>query len=155
LTKQLNIAVADAGFCVQSASAATVGHIPFLLGGGSSWLNGIYGLAIDTFVSARVITATKGLVTASSTENPDLFWALKGAGQFFGLVIEVTVKIFPADEEGITSWTCIFSPENIEELGNILEKMANGEGASRSPGMSMLMAAPGTAKVSLVRDRVK
>jgi FAD/FMN-containing dehydrogenase len=110
-------------------------------------MTGMYGLAIDQLISARVITATKGLVTASEIENEDLFWALKGAGQFFGLVTEVTVKMFPF-EQNITTWTCIFLPSQVKEVGAVLETLAHGPEASRSPGMTAIMAPPGQTNVS-------
>lgn len=146
LTKQLNVTVADAGFCIQTPAASAVGYIPFLLGGGSTWLAGMYGLAVDSLLSARVVTAVKGLVTASETENEDLFWALKGAGQFFGLVTEVTVKIFPLKQK-ITTWSCIFAPSQIKEVAGALEILANGDDVVKSPGMAAILAPPGQAEV--------
>lgn len=123
-----------------------MGYIPFLLGGGNTWLSGMYGLAIDNLLSARVVTASKGLVTASATENPDLFWALKGAGQFFGLVTEVTVQIYPMEQK-ITTWTCIFKAEQIKDVAEVVEKLANGLDSAKSPGMAGVMAPPGQTKV--------
>jgi FAD/FMN-containing dehydrogenase len=146
LTKQLNEAVDKVGFCIQTAGASTVGYIPFLLGGGSTWMTGMYGLAVDNLISARIVTATKGLVVASETENADLFWALRGAGQFFGIVTEVTTKMFPLDHK-ITTWTTIFLPSQIKEVAAALEVLANGPEAVRSPGMAAILAPPGHTAV--------
>lgn len=145
--KTLNIAVASEGFVVQSPTGGAVGYIPFLLGGGSSILAGMYGMAVDSLVSAKVITATKGLVTAAADENPDLFWALKGAGQFFGVVVEVTVNIYKL-EWPVISWTCIFLPGQIEEVAGALEGVVNGADAF-SPGMCAVLVLPGQTKVTL------
>ncbi len=82
-------------------------------------------MAVDSLVSARIMTATKGLVTVSEKKNTDLFWALKGAGQFFGIVTEVTVKIYPVDHP-IIAWTCIFLPSQIKDVADVLEGIANG-----------------------------
>ena len=130
LTKQINEAVSKIGYCIQGAGASSVGYIPFMLGGGSTWMTGMHGLAVDNLISARVVTATKGLVVASESENSDLFWALKGAGQFFGLVTEVTTKIFPFEQK-ITTWTCIFLPSQIKEVSAVLETLANGDDVAR------------------------
>lgn len=146
ITKEFNVAVAKAGFYTPSAGASAVGYIPFLLGGGLSWLNGIYGLAVDNLLSTRIMTATKGLVNASETENSDLFWALKGAGQFFGIVTEVTTKVFPI-EESMVSWVCIYPPSQVKDVGEVLERLANGQNAARSPGMAAIMVPPGQTKV--------
>ncbi|KAH8594653.1 hypothetical protein B0O99DRAFT_687431 [Bisporella sp. PMI_857] len=142
ITKQLIEAVAKEGMCIQTASASSVGYIPFLLGGGTTWMTGMHGLAVDNLVSARVVTATQGLVVASATENADLFWALKGAGQFFGIVTSVTVRMFPF-ERPITTWTIIFLPKQINEVASALAGLANGPNIERSPGMAAIMAAPG------------
>jgi FAD/FMN-containing dehydrogenase len=147
LTKPLNQAVHEAGFCLQSSGAASVGHIPFVLDGGQSWLTGIYGMAVDQMISARVVTATNGLVVASETENVDLFWALKGAGQFFGLVTEITVRIFSFRRE-ILSWSCIFLPTQVKEVGKALEVVSNGN-IVKSPGMVAIMRPPGQDKVRI------
>jgi len=143
-TKPLNVAVANAGFVIPSPSGSGVCYIPFMLGGGSTYLAGMYGMAVDSLVSARVVTATKGLVTCSEKENPDLFWALKGAGQFFGIVTSVTMRIYRL-EHPITSWTCIFLPSQIEAVTEVLEERVNGVDAL-SPGMCAVMAPPGQTK---------
>lgn len=69
-----------------------VGVTGAMLGGGLGPIQGVHGMMIDNLLSARMITAEGKLVTASEIENPDLFWALRGAGQRFGLVTSVTFK---------------------------------------------------------------
>jgi FAD/FMN-containing dehydrogenase len=145
LTKLLNQAVHKAGFYLQSSGAASVGHIPFVLGGGQSWMTGMHGMAIDHLISARVVTATRGLVVASATENADLFWALKGAGQFFGLVAEITVRMFPIERD-ILNWSFIFLPHQIKEVAKAIETISAGD-IAKSPGIVAIMQAPGQVKV--------
>ncbi|KAI3527600.1 hypothetical protein CSPX01_16853 [Colletotrichum filicis] len=64
-----------------------------VLGGGHGWLQGQYGLASDQVISAKVVLPDGRLVTASNYENPDLFWALRGAGHNFGIVTEWQYRV--------------------------------------------------------------
>src|SRR5215510_7096420 len=57
---------------------STTGIAGLTLGGGFGWLTREYGMTIDNLVAANVITADGKSLRASETDNPDLFWAIRG-----------------------------------------------------------------------------
>jgi FAD/FMN-containing dehydrogenase len=65
------------------------------LGGGYGWLGGKYGLACDNLLSVDVVTADGQLVTASESENADLFWGVRGAGANLGIVTAFEYRLHP------------------------------------------------------------
>ena len=65
------------------------------MGGGQGWLGGKYGLALDNLISVDIVTADGQLHVASATENPDLFWAVRGGGGNFGVVTSFEYQLHP------------------------------------------------------------
>jgi len=77
----------------------------YIQGGGHSPLSSIYGIAADHALSMEVVLASGEFVTASATQNSDLFWALRGGGgSTFGIVTSVIVKAHPDFPVTVTSF---------------------------------------------------
>lgn len=83
-----------------TASASCVGIVGATLGAGVGNLQGLHGLLIDSLLSVRLVTATGKIITASATENSDLFWGIRGAGYDFGIVTSATYRVYDATNQG-------------------------------------------------------
>ena len=65
------------------------------LSGGVGWLRSAHGLSIDNLLAVDIVTADGTLTRASPTEHADLFWALRGGGGNFGVVVNFEFKLHP------------------------------------------------------------
>ena len=100
--------------------ATTGGVIPstgiagLTLGGGIGWLMGSYGLSCDNLLSVDIVTADGQLLKASATENPDLFWGVRGGGGNFGVVTSFEYQLHPVSQ--VLGGMVIHPLENAREV---------------------------------------
>ncbi|MPV89186.1 FAD-binding oxidoreductase [Georgenia ruanii] len=87
-------AAAEHGLAALHGSSPNVGIAGYSLGGGASWYARQLGLATNSLTGVELITADGELVRASHTENPDLFWALRGGGGSFGVVTALEFRLY-------------------------------------------------------------
>jgi len=127
-------AALEHGLVVGFGDAGTVGISGITLGGGVGYLVRKWGLTIDSLLAAEIVTADGRLLTASATENPDLFWALRGGGGNFGVVTRLTYALkalpeftggmlcLPATPETVAGFVAAAqaAPEELSTIANVM-----------------------------------
>jgi alkanesulfonate monooxygenase SsuD/methylene tetrahydromethanopterin reductase-like flavin-dependent oxidoreductase (luciferase family)/FAD/FMN-containing dehydrogenase len=94
-------ALAPHGWALSSGDYGGVGVGGLATAGGIGWLARGRGLTIDHLRAVEIVLADGTVARASDDENPDLFWAVRGAGANFGIV---TAFEFEVDEVGRVGW---------------------------------------------------
>ena len=136
----------------------TVGAIPYFLGGGASITPSVTGFGSDLITSAHLISAKGDLLEVNEKTYPDLLWALRGAGVFFGLVTQLVIKALPlsvlGNERGVLwTGTFVFPLNRAEEVCAVMEGVIDNHHYGTS-GLVMVMAPPPARKPSLVISAV-
>ena len=96
---ELDRATQEFGMAVPLGVVSQTGIAGLTLGGGIGWLRRKHGLACDNLISLEVVTADGRVLTASETENADLFWGLRGGGAGLGVVTSFEYRAHPVGPE--------------------------------------------------------
>jgi FAD/FMN-containing dehydrogenase len=129
----LDKATAPHGLAAPVGVVSATGVAGLTLHGGLGWLSRKYGAALDNIVSVEIVTADGQIRRASASENPDLFWAVRGGGGNFGVVTSFEFKLYPVgpevwfaavfypleQAEAALRWYREYMPTACEELGTL------------------------------------
>lgn len=127
-------------------SGNTVGVIPYYIGGGISAYTPFYGYGCENIVAAKVVTAKGDLVEVSDSD-PELLWGIRGAGQFLGLVTQITVKTRPysllGNEQGQrTLGTFAFTVDKVDAVCAAMIPLMDSKDYVSAGHMSVILAPP-------------
>ncbi len=102
------------GLATTGGIVSSTGIAGLTLGGGVGWLAGRYGLTCDNLLGAELVTADGSKVRANPSENPDLFWGLRGGGGNLGIVTAFEYRVHPVRE--VLAGVAAFSLDGAREL---------------------------------------
>src|SRR5450830_1791349 len=100
----------------------------FVQGGGYGFTSVTFGMNCDNVIDMRVMLANGAIVTASSTQNRDLWWAMRGGtGGTFGILLSVRYRLRPLGD--VFGWAIIWALETEQDMvnatGALMELQAN------------------------------
>jgi FAD/FMN-containing dehydrogenase len=92
---ELDPVTQEHGLAVPGGRVPSTGIAGLALGGGSGWIERKFGYTVDSLLSVEIVTADGQLLTASESENPQLFWGVRGGGGNFGVVTSFEFRLHP------------------------------------------------------------
>lgn len=144
--RHIAAAFRDTNLAITHSRCKNVGISGLVLGGGIGLNMRAHGLTCDQLVETRIVTAEGDIAVCSETENPDLFWAIRGAGGGnFGIHTSFTLKPFPVTN--VTRFELQWSANAQQvyaKLQEVLLSAPNKIGAEVSVELVELRSRPGT-----------
>lgn len=110
----IHFALQGTGVTVVGGRIGEVGVGGYVVGGGLSFLSTQYAWAANNIVEFEVVLADATIVTASATSHPDLYKALKGGGNNYGIVTTYTMVAHPIGE--IWGGNLVFTADKTTEM---------------------------------------
>jgi hypothetical protein len=122
--KQVSVALLPDGWAIGSGDYGGVGVGGLATAGGIGFLSREQGLTIDRLRAVELVLADGSEVRASAEENPDLFWAVRGAGANFGVATAFEFEAAEAGEVGFAR--LIFVSTDLEGTLRRYGELASG-----------------------------
>src|SRR3954454_17475760 len=138
---ELDAATQEHGLAVTGGRVSTTGVAGLALGSGSGWLERKFGFVCDNLLEAEVVTADGRVVTASDTENPDLFWAIRGGGGNFGVVTKFDLRLYELGPIGLGGML-VFTPDQGKDLLRFYRDFMTNAPDEVGTGLAFICAPP-------------
>jgi FAD/FMN-containing dehydrogenase/pimeloyl-ACP methyl ester carboxylesterase len=136
---ELDAATQEHGLAVTGGRVSTTGISGLILGGGSGWIERKFGLAVDNLLSVETVTADGSILTASETENAELFWGARGGGGNFGVTTSFELGLHPVGPSllgGMLVYPAEMASEVLRNFRDVMAMAPDEVGA----GISLLTA---------------
>lgn len=89
-------ALAGSGLVPLTGTSPIVNATAFTLAGGNSWFSRQLGFASSSLRAVELLTADGRHRWVRDADEPELMWALRGAGGAFGIVTAIEIDLHPA-----------------------------------------------------------
>jgi FAD/FMN-containing dehydrogenase len=129
------------GLAVPLGINSTTGVGGLALGGGFGWLSRAMGLTIDHLTGADIVSADGQLRHVSASEEPDLFWAIRGGGGNFGVVTTFEFALEPVGPE-VTAGLIVFPLDQAKTVMTQYRDMVNAMGTDLTVWAVLRQAPP-------------
>jgi len=125
LTAELDAATQEHGLHVPLGRISTTGIGGFTTGGGYGWTSSVHGLALDSLVSAEVVTGDGSVLEVSEEDNADLFWEIRGGRSNFGVVTRFDFRLHelgPIVLAGMALWPVSEAPRVVQAWRDLADR---------------------------------
>ncbi|KAJ7756645.1 FAD dependent oxidoreductase [Mycena metata] len=136
------------GVVVAGGRVSGVGMAGFTLGGGYNWLANQVGLTLDTVTAYDLVRPNGSIVSVTAASDPDLFFALKGGGNNFGIVTQFTLKAFPQGQVwgGVIFYAAAQIPAVTAAVSRFISNVTDSK-AALIPGYTVQLGQPVVANI--------
>jgi len=136
------------GLATTGGQISATGIAGLTLGGGWGYLARRYGLTCDNLLSVDVVTANGQLLTASTAENRDLFWGMRGGGGNFGVVTSFEYQLHPVG--AVLAGIVAYPFQEAKEVLKLFRELTIGAPDELASGIVLISLPDGTPVVGIV-----
>lgn len=136
------------GLATTGGQISTTGIAGLTLGGGWGHLARRYGLSSDNLLSVDLVTAGGQFLTASATENADLFWGIRGGGGNFGIVTSFEYRLHEVGK--VLGGILAYPFEKAKEVLKLYREFTSAAPDETASGIVLISLPDGTPVVGVV-----